>query len=224
MNGKTMKAAVVPLLGGDWRVRDVAIPQPALDQVLIGVRASGLSSRTLSRRSRAGAGGLPSGGLRAAYRPRVRRRDRAQAADRLRQRRGRRTRETAAWVCPAELLRDHRRLPVPGLSCLLVALESPPAEVWAAHVERGNAGRRAGPTLAVGTQENRPRGPLVRRNPSPSRGRDNEQTQEDLSSRVRSRLPTTPNDGAGASQTQVPDPRPSPRRPTSRRRWDPRCR
>ena len=140
-----MKAAVVPLLGGDWRVRDVAIPQPALDQVLIGVRASGLSSRTLSRRSRAGAGGLPSGGLQAAYRPRVRRRDHAQAADCLRQRRGRRTRETAAWVCPAELLRDHRRLPVPGLSCLSVALESPPAEVWAAHVERGNAGRRVGP-------------------------------------------------------------------------------
>ena len=83
MNGKTMKAAVVPPMGGDWRVRDVAIPQPALDQVLIGVRASGLSSRTLSRRSRAGAGGLPSGGLRAAYRPRVRRRDRAKAADRL---------------------------------------------------------------------------------------------------------------------------------------------
>jgi len=26
MNGKAMKAAVVPLMGGDWRVRAIAIP------------------------------------------------------------------------------------------------------------------------------------------------------------------------------------------------------
>jgi len=74
------------------------------------------------------------------------------------------------------------------------------AFVWLAHrLPRGRGGRCPS-NVAVGTQENRLRGPLVRRNPSHARGRDNEQTQEDLSSRVCSRLPTTPNDGAGASQ------------------------
>ena len=37
-----MRAAVVPRIGGKWEVREVPIPQPSANQVLIKIHASGL--------------------------------------------------------------------------------------------------------------------------------------------------------------------------------------
>ena len=37
-----MKAAVVPTIGGTWRLEDVPAPKPEPNQVLIQIRASGL--------------------------------------------------------------------------------------------------------------------------------------------------------------------------------------